>query len=115
MADVAKATDDAHVYQEAVKKLNDQVLLADVAKRNKYLNYPEFKNGYRVFRRYLNYALYKLADQDLIYDIAKNSEDRSVRHFAVTKLENKDYLVDIAENCEVKLIRETAKEKLEKL
>ncbi len=99
LAEIAKNDEDPLVCIAAVKKLNDQKVLAYVAKNDK-----------KYFVR--TAAVEKLNDQKLLTDIAKNDENEYVRQAAVKKLNDQKLLSDIARNDENEDVRQAAVEKV---
>jgi hypothetical protein len=98
LAWVAK-TEKYSVTKRGIELLNDQNLLADIAKNAKDCDA-------RIA------SVNKLTGQNVLAEIAKSDKDWSVRLAAVKKLTAQNIIVDIAKNDEDSIVRYTAAEKL---
>jgi hypothetical protein len=99
---------DSNVSRNAVEKLPDRSMLADIAK-----NADD-----RSIRRDSNVSISdveKLTDQNELAEIAKNDSGSFVRCAAVEKLTDRDMLANVAKNAKDPYVRRIAAEKLKKL
>lgn len=102
LADLIKNDKRINIRKTALARLNDQQLLADVvesAANNHTLN----------FRKE---AVKKLTDQNILADIAKKNEAPDVRGAAVEKLTDQSALIDIVKTDSSKKVRLAVVEKL---
>ena len=84
LAEIARADEDESVRRAAVSKLQDQALLAQIAKRDK-------SNWVREL------AVMKLEDQALLAECARDKEYWGVRMYAVEKLEDQAFQFALGE------------------
>jgi hypothetical protein len=91
---IAKEADNRKVCQVAIEKLNDQSLLADIAKN--------------INPRLGEAAVKKLTSQSVLADVAKNAKDKDIRKIAVGILTDQTVLADVAENDENSDVRKEA-------
>ena len=85
LADVAKNAPDRDVRKEAVKKIDNNSILADVAK-------TDSDEGIRIE------AVRRIGGGSALVDVAKNALDRDVRREAVKKIDEMSVLADVAKN-----------------
>lgn len=92
---IAKTDEGYGVSGEAVKKIEDQSALIDLAK-----NYSSID------------AVKKIEDQTVLIDFAKNHPKPFFRRDAVEKIEDESVLIDIAKNDSDERVREAAVKKI---
>ena len=99
LAEIAKNDSDYTVRREAVKKISDQSALIDIAKN---------ASDWEVRRE----AVKKITDESALIDIAKNDSDWEVRREAVKKITDESALIDIAKNDSKEYVCEEAVKKI---
>ena len=119
---------DPDVHRDAVKKLDDQKILAEIAKNDEDIEVrraavekldPEKWQDFLTdiakskYLKICKAAMKKLVDQNLIADVAKNAENWEIRSEAVEKLEDQEALAWVAKNDEIGWVRKAAVEKLD--
>ena len=95
LADIAKNDSERDVCIAAVKKISGKSVLADIAKNASDWNVREVAVG-------------KISDESVLVDIAKNDSDVTVRQGAVKKISNESILIDIAKNNSMGAVRQGA-------
>jgi len=89
LADIAKTDSDEDVRRKAVGKLTDQNLLADIAKNDSCLKPARSIRfaGFMISDEYVRtLAIKKLTDQNILAEIAKAESNGHIRKAAVEKL-----------------------------
>ena len=99
LADIAKNDTNWEIRLGAVENLTDQAILVEIAKN-------DIKTEVRVA------AVEKLTDQTILAEIAKKDVKWPVRKAAVDKLNNLDILTDIASHDEESFVRNSAMSRL---
>ena len=107
LAEIVKADSDFDVHRAAIETLTDQVAIAEVLK-TEIVKAREHEE-----RWVLGGALKKLTDQNLLADVAKNAAASPIRTAAIEKVTNQDVLADIAETDKDSKVRATALAKVD--
>ena len=92
LVDIAKNDSDTDVRKTAISRISDEQFLFDIAKNDKD---PEIRE----------IAFQNITDQSLLADIAKNDSEWSLRFWAVVNINDVSILLDIANNDSVRLVR----------
>lgn len=89
------------VRLEAIKELNDQNILVELAKNDSDSNVRSA-------------AVKKISDESVLIDIAKNDSDSDVRNEAIKKITDESAVVDIIKNESSRMVCESGFEKINK-
>ena len=85
LVEIAKNDSDSDVREEAIKKINDESVLAYIAKHDSSWSVREE-------------AVKKINDESVLADVAKNASNDIVRREAVKKISDESVLADVAKN-----------------
>ncbi len=85
LIDIAKNDLDEDVREEAVLKINDEAVLIDIAKNDE---------GFCVRKE----AIYKITDESVIIDILKNDPRSDIRGVCIRNINDVSVLMDVARN-----------------
>jgi hypothetical protein len=102
LAKLAKSAKCVDIRLQAVKKINDQYVLADIARNDK--DYKDYDVRISATRR--------MNDQILLAEIARNNEEGLIRLAAVQALKDHIALAQVAKNDESMVIRMEAVKKI---
>lgn len=117
LADIAKNDEDVNVRKVAIRKLNDKIQLLSIAKNEKHWSVRKTAILTITESKNLREAIEKIVDQELLVDIVKNDKGDTVRSESIKKLDPakyQDLLIGIAGNDKSLYIRNIALQKLGK-